>query len=68
VAVALACVGVAHGASLEIATAYKVMGMPKAVLLNRAGYVRFQYVGLSETRKDEYETHVQSLLGEPVAH
>jgi hypothetical protein len=78
-AVALACVGAAHGASLdlnayiydprgEIATAYGVVGMPSAVLLDRAGHVCFQHVGFSEKRKDEYETHVRSLLGEPVAH
>ena len=54
-----------HG---EIATAFKVMGMPSAVLLDRAGHVRFQHVGFSEKRKDEYEAHVQSLLGEPAAH
>jgi cytochrome c biogenesis protein CcmG, thiol:disulfide interchange protein DsbE len=53
-----------HG---EIATAFKVMGMPSAVLLDRAGHVRFQHVGFSEKRKDEYETHVQSLLGEPAS-
>lgn len=54
-----------HG---EIATAYKVRGMPSAVLLDRTGQVRFQHVGFSEKRKDEYEAHVQSLLGEPATH
>jgi len=60
--------GVRRAGNREIATAYRVVGMPSAVLLDRAGHVRFQHVGFSEKRKDEYETHVQSVLGEPVAH
>jgi hypothetical protein len=45
-----------------------VLAYAIAVLLDRAGHVRFQHVVFSEKRKDEYETHVQSVLGEPVAH
>ena len=52
----------------EVATAYGVVGMPSGVLLDRAGHARFQHVGFSEKRKDEYGTHVRSLLGEPMAH
>jgi hypothetical protein len=60
--------GVRRAGNGEIATACRVVGMPSAVLLDRAGHVRFQHVVFSEERKDEYETHVQSVLGEPVAH
>ncbi len=48
----------------EIATAYKVAGMPSAVLIDRDGHVRFQHEGFSAKRKDLYEEHVQALLGE----
>jgi cytochrome c biogenesis protein CcmG, thiol:disulfide interchange protein DsbE len=51
-----------HG---DIATAFKVVGMPSAVLIDRTGHVRFQHVGFSEKRKEEYEAHIQSLLAEP---
>lgn len=49
----------------EIASRFKVMGMPSAVLLDRTGRVRFQHVGFSEKQESEYEAHVQSLLAEP---
>jgi thiol-disulfide isomerase/thioredoxin len=52
-----------HG---EIATRFKVVGMPSAVLVDRTGRVRFQHSGFSEKKEDEYETHVQTLLAEPV--
>jgi hypothetical protein len=52
-AVALACVGAAHGASRDL-NAYR----------GKVVYLDFW----AEKRKDEYATHVQSLLGEPVAH
>ena len=64
----LVVIGVNVDQNHEFATAFKVTGMPSAVLLDRAGHVRFQHVGFSEKRKDEYEAHVQSLLGEPAAH
>jgi cytochrome c biogenesis protein CcmG/thiol:disulfide interchange protein DsbE len=51
-----------HG---DIASAFKVVGMPSAVLIDRSGQVRFQHVGFSEKRKEEYESHIQSLLAEP---
>ena len=47
-----------------IATTFKIVGMPSAVLIDRTGHVRFQHVGFSDSRKDEYETHVQELLAE----
>ncbi len=50
----------------DVATTFKVMGMPSAVLIDRSGKVRFQHVGFSEKRKEEYEENVRSLLAEPV--
>jgi thiol-disulfide isomerase/thioredoxin len=50
-----------HG---DIATAYKVSGMPSAVLIDRDGRIRFQHNGFSAKRKDLYEEQVQTLLGE----
>jgi thiol-disulfide isomerase/thioredoxin len=47
-----------------LATTYKIMGMPSAVLIDRTGKVRFQHVGFSDSKKDEYETHVRQLLAE----
>lgn len=49
----------------ELATRFKIVGMPSAVLIDRTGHVRFQHVGFSEKKEDEYETHVQGLLAEP---
>jgi len=51
-----------HG---DIATAFKVVGMPSAVLIDRVGKVRFQHVGFSEKREEEYDAQVRSLLAEP---
>lgn len=48
-----------------IATTFKIMGMPSAVLIDRTGQVRFQHVGFSDSTKDEYDTHVRQLLAEP---
>lgn len=48
-----------------IATSFKIVGMPSAVLIDRTGQIRFQHVGFSDSKKDEYETHVRALLGEP---
>jgi thiol-disulfide isomerase/thioredoxin len=52
----------AHG---DIASMFKIGGMPSAVLIDRAGRVRYQHVGFSDKRKEEYESHVQTLLAEP---
>lgn len=49
----------------ELATAFKVAGMPTAVVIDREGHVRFHHVGFFEKREDEYESHVQTLLAEP---
>ena len=51
-----------------IATTFKIMGMPSAVLIDRAGHIRFQHVGFSDSAKDEYESHVRQLLAENAAH
>lgn len=48
----------------EIATAYKVAGMPSAVLIDRTGHVRFQHEGFSEKRKEGYEDQLRSLVSE----
>jgi len=50
-----------HG---EIATTYKVAGMPSAVILDRTGQVRFQHSGFSASKKDEYENQLQVLVNE----
>jgi thiol-disulfide isomerase/thioredoxin len=47
-----------------IATTFKIKGMPSAVLIDRTGRVRFEHVGFSDNRKDEYEAQVQELLAE----
>jgi thiol-disulfide isomerase/thioredoxin len=49
----------------ELATAYKVAGMPSGILIDRAGHVRFQHAGFSEKQKGLYEEQLQSLLAEP---
>ncbi len=48
----------------DLATRFKIGGMPSAVLIDRDGRVRFQHVGFSEKKEEEYEAHVQSLLDE----
>jgi len=50
-----------HG---DIATTYKVAGMPSAILIDRAGHVRFQHTGFSPKKKEEYEEQLQTLLSE----
>jgi thiol-disulfide isomerase/thioredoxin len=50
----------------KIATAYKVKGMPSAVLIDRAGQVRFEHVGFSSKKTGEYEDQLQTLLNEPL--
>ncbi|MEP6885274.1 MAG: TlpA disulfide reductase family protein [Gammaproteobacteria bacterium] len=50
----------------EIATAYKVAGMPSAVLVDRTGKVRFQHEGFSEKRKEAYEEQLRRLISEAV--
>lgn len=47
-----------------IATTYKIIGMPSAVLIDRTGQVRFQHVGFSDITRDEYENDVRQLLAE----
>ena len=48
----------------EIATAYKVAGMPSGILIDRTGRVRFQHAGFSEKQKGLYEEQLQTLLAE----
>jgi cytochrome c biogenesis protein CcmG, thiol:disulfide interchange protein DsbE len=49
----------------EIAAAYQVVGMPSAVLIDRAGKVRFHHDGFSAKRKETYAEHLQTLISEP---
>ena len=49
----------------DIATRFKVTGMPSAVLVDRTGRVRFQHAGFSAKVKDEYEDQLRTLLDEP---
>ncbi len=48
----------------EIAATYKVVGMPSAVLIDRAGKVRFQHEGFSEKGKESYEEQLRILVAE----
>jgi thiol-disulfide isomerase/thioredoxin len=48
----------------ELATTFKVSGMPSAVLIDRTGHVRFQHVGFSSKKKDQYEEQLHALLAE----
>jgi cytochrome c biogenesis protein CcmG/thiol:disulfide interchange protein DsbE len=48
----------------ELATAYKVAGMPSGILIDRTGHVRFQHAGFSEKQKGHYEEQLQTLLVE----
>jgi thiol-disulfide isomerase/thioredoxin len=50
----------------ELATAYKVAGMPSGVLIDRTGHVRFQHAGFSEKQKGHYEEQLQTLLAEKI--
>jgi cytochrome c biogenesis protein CcmG, thiol:disulfide interchange protein DsbE len=52
-----------HG---DLAAAYKVAGMPSAILIDRAGHVRFQHAGFSAKQKGLYEDQLQTLLAETV--
>jgi thiol-disulfide isomerase/thioredoxin len=48
----------------ELASTYKVVGMPSGVLIDRTGHVRFQHAGFSEKEKGFYEEQVKTLLAE----
>jgi len=48
----------------ELATIYKVAGMPSGVLIDRTGHVRFQHAGFSDKQKGLYEEQLQTLLAE----
>jgi cytochrome c biogenesis protein CcmG, thiol:disulfide interchange protein DsbE len=50
----------------ELATAYKVAGMPTGILIDRAGHVRFQHAGFSEKQKELYEEQLHTLLAEKI--
>jgi cytochrome c biogenesis protein CcmG, thiol:disulfide interchange protein DsbE len=48
----------------EIAAAYKIAGMPTAILIDRGGQVRYQHTGFSIKKRDEYAEHLRTLLSE----
>jgi thiol-disulfide isomerase/thioredoxin len=47
-----------------LATRFEVTGMPAAVLIDRQGRVRFQHVGFSAKKKDDYEDQIRTLVDE----
>jgi cytochrome c biogenesis protein CcmG/thiol:disulfide interchange protein DsbE len=50
----------------DLASAYKVAGMPSAILIDRAGHIRFQHAGFSAKQKGLYEQQLQTLLAETI--
>lgn len=48
----------------SLASVYKIAGMPSAVLIDRAGRIRFQHAGFSTKQKGFYEQQLQTLLAE----
>jgi cytochrome c biogenesis protein CcmG/thiol:disulfide interchange protein DsbE len=50
----------------DLASEYKVAGMPSAVLIDRAGHIRFQHAGFSVKQKGLYEQQLQTLLAETI--
>ena len=48
----------------DLATTYKVAGMPSAVLIDREGHIRFSHTGFSAKNKELYEEQLRTLLNE----
>ncbi len=48
----------------RLASAYKITGMPSAVLIDRQGHIRFQHVGFSVKQEEPYENDLRTLLDE----
>lgn len=48
----------------DFASSYRITGMPSAVLIDRAGRVRYRHTGFTAKKKDEYEEHVRALVDE----
>jgi cytochrome c biogenesis protein CcmG/thiol:disulfide interchange protein DsbE len=48
----------------ELATTYKVAGMPSGILIDRNGHVRFQHAGFTEKQRGFYEEQLRTLLAE----
>jgi thiol-disulfide isomerase/thioredoxin len=55
-----------YDAQGELATAYKVAGMPSAILIDRSGHIRYQHTGFSIKKKEVYEEHLRTLLDETI--
>lgn len=49
----------------KIANRYQVIGMPTAIVLDRAGQVRFRHTGFFPKKEASYEEHLLSVLREP---
>lgn len=48
----------------RIASAFKVVGMPTTVFVDRDGHARYQHVGFQAKNKDHYEDEIRALLDE----
>jgi len=48
----------------DLASSYGITGMPSAILIDRAGKIRYRHIGFISKKKDEYEQQVRALLDE----
>ncbi len=48
----------------ELATEYKVAGMPSAYIIGRDGKPRFKHIGYHHEKRSQYEQEIQTLLDE----
>ncbi len=48
----------------EIASSYKIKGMPMSILVGRDGQVRFNHVGFYENKEDAYAYQISQLVAE----
>jgi len=49
----------------QLATEFKVAGMPSAYIIDRDGKPRFKHIGFHLEKREQYEQEIQSLLNEP---
>lgn len=48
----------------QLATEFKVAGMPSAYILDRDGKPRFKHIGYHHEKRSQYEQEIQTLLDE----
>ncbi len=48
----------------QLATEFKVAGMPSAYIIGRDGKPRFKHIGYHHEKRGQYEQEIQSLLNE----